>query len=166
MHSIIYATFRDSDKVDQAFVDLLQLGVDPQDLIVLTRRSYRDPALHVDGGLPGVTGHAHSGPYVAEDGVSQDAQAEPGRHTPFADETGGIGIEDSLESEGDLTSRFIELGFGNQMAANLENTVIDGGAILIMRSPSGAIDDVQAWAVVERSGGTGLAQMRSGPYVG
>ncbi len=168
MQTVIYATFHDPAKVDQVALELLERGLDSQDLIVLTRGSFRDSTIHDDQG-PLNLAEALEQLQIPEGSSNIDPGAVDMELTfrdPFGGDDGGKGIDADLRSEGDLAQKLVALGFGEQMSQSLERTVLSGGALMIMRSPSGPVDDVQAWEIVERYGGTGLAQMRSGPFLG
>lgn len=166
---MIYSTFATLRDADQAYMDLLQLGANLQDLIVISRESFADPVLQIDDGTLGMAPrrpeflYTHrticDAPDVFGDG------SPPLRRSPFGDNPGDKGIASGLNYAGDLYERVLELGFSGETAQRLEGAILDGGAILIARVPSGPINDIQAWFLIERSSGVSLAQLPVGPYV-
>lgn len=163
MQNIIYATYRSPGEADQAFVELLQRGASILDLAIITQHTYQDNAGTDDGRLD------ISEP-LFERGVGMIAPPEPGHvaepRDPFLDPPAGIRMLDNLHYPGDLAGCLSLLGFAEPAALDIETMVLRGGAFLILRIPSGPVNDMQAWEAVERYGGTVMAPAQSHPYLG
>ncbi len=168
MQTTIYATYSSPENANHAFVELLQRGANFFDLILLTRRSYQSTGSLTDDGRLDVPTR---GPIELEHtsdvplGIDTDMYPAEYRH-PFSDGPGGIRLLDNLRQPGDLAACLRELGFHDEIARNIETTVLDGGAMLISRTPSGPVEDLQAWEALERCGGTILSPAQTNPYLG
>ena len=138
MQNIIYAVYGSVEKAHQAFGELLQRGASLLDLVVITQATYQIDARVED--IP----------------VSQD---------PFGVTPGGIRLLHSLRDAGDLADCLQDMGFGEQAAEAMERTVLEGGAAIILRVPSGALEVLQAWEAIESHGGTILTPIHNRPYL-
>jgi hypothetical protein len=49
-----------------------------------------------------------------------------------------------------------ELGVGDSISKALTEKVVAGGALLLAQTPSGSVDENQAWQVIEQCGGSGV----------
>jgi hypothetical protein len=170
MEKTLYATYDSPNRANQAFVELLQRGVSFMDVLLITQRTYVDPE------FPSEDGRLNFPPHDLLDSNSLESAFEspnfppeediPTRGDPFGDTPGGVWLLDTVRYPGDLTSCLKELGFDHQVARDVETVVLEGGAVLIMRVPSGPVDDIQGWQSMERHGGTIMAPRRGNPYLG
>jgi hypothetical protein len=165
MEKTLYATYDGPGTANDAFVELLQRGVSYMDVVLISKRTYRDPAFDADDGRLDVPESV----VLASDENAPVIPPEediPMRKDPFGEIPGGMWLLDNMRYAGDLTTCLKELGFSRDLARDMETSVLQGGAILILRVPSGPVDDIQGWQAMERHGGTILTPRYNGPYLG
>ena len=166
--TVKYATFHDPESANHAFIELLQRGAAAGDLIVITKRSYQDESIQTADGRLDVTEGTAEDPkaeHVPESIPDRTAEALFGRSAQ-SDSTSGSGrILRGLRFPGDLAERLQVLGFEDLDSQSLESSVLQGGSLLILLTPSGPVEESQFGEVIELCGGTPLAQDR-GAYLG
>jgi len=170
MQNTIYAKYRSQEMADQAFLELLQRGVNLLDLVVITRRTFQNPDFDTDDGRLSIYERQEVEqeplPSVASLPPIPYDEALPPNRDPFEVTPAGVRILDSLRYPGDLSECLHDLGFAHREAQDVENTVLNGGAALILRVPSGPVEEFQAWEAIERNGGAILNPIQSRPYLG
>jgi len=169
MQTTIYATYRAPEKADQAFVEFLERGASILDIVVLTKSAYRDAAAGTDDGRLDISEHGllEHGCMSAKSTSADSCSAEnlTATRDPFEEAEGGIRLLDNLSYPGDLKECLKKLGFAEQIAQDMEDAILEGGALLILRVPSGAVEDLQAWEVVGRYGGTIFSPVTNSAYL-
>jgi len=170
MQTTIYATFQSPDSADLAFVELLERGVSLLDVVVLTRLAYKEPEPGTEDGRLDISEHgqlehgcADATPIPPEPFALGDV---PPVRDPFEQTEGGIRLLDNLTYPGDLAECLQKLGFTEHAAQTTERAMLDGGAILILRVPSGPVEELQAWEAIERFIGTIVVPTQRNPYLG
>jgi hypothetical protein len=170
MEKTLYAMYTSPANANDAFVELLQRGAGYMDILLITKRTYKDPAFDPDDEMldvPGTVQMPDMSPHSAGDPESIPPEENiPLQSSPFGDIPGGMWLMDNLRYPGDLTACLRELGFARDLARDLETSVLQDGALLIMRAPSGPVDDNQGWQTMERHGGAVVAPRLGNPYVG
>ncbi len=161
MQTTIYTTFRDSDQAGAAFDELLTQGASLLDVAVINEHAYQAPEIDTaDGQME----HGCSG--SEENPIDGEAPLEiPECLDPFEDAPCGIHILDNLTYPGDLSNCLNVLGFARPVAQQMEATVLEGGALLILRLPSGSINEEVAIDVMEAFGGSTLTTSHFRPYL-
>jgi len=170
MQTTIYATFETPYKADEAFLMLLEQGVSLLDMVVITRKAYKDQPLGESDGRLDVAeiGQLEHGclTAVSTPRDPNDKAEMPTCRNPFEDEIGGIRLLENLAYPGDLTECLKKLGFKEEVARDAETSMLEGAALLIVRVPSGPVGDVQAWEIIERFDGIVLAPIHNSSYLG
>jgi len=170
MEKTLYSIYASPSNANDAFVELLQRGVSYLDVVLITKRTYKDPAFDPDEEqleVPGTIDMLSFGQNPAVDLESMPPEETlPLQNDPFGDIPGGMWLLDRLRFPGDLTASLKDLGFARDLARDLEAGVLQDGALLILRVPSGPVDDIQGWQAMERHGGSIVAPRLGNPYVG
>jgi len=164
MQHTIYASYPTADKADLAFMELLQRGANLLDMTVVTRRAYDITAESDDGRLRADEHGCLASPPMPPDDLPAGYSAV--ERDPFSPEPGGVQILDNLAYPGDLAECMKKLGFADQVADDAESAILQGGGLLLVRIPSGAVDETLAWEALERFGGDIVAPIHNNPYLG
>jgi len=160
MRQTVFATFENPKRANEAFIDLIQQGVSYMDAVVLTRKTYRDS-----------TGDATDGRLAPPDTLGEEAQVvaeppTPADSDPFRDSKGGMWLIENMRYPGDLTECFKELGFSPELAHETETGLLAGGAIVVVRMPSGPVDEEFGSKILQRHEGAVLPVPKGNPYLG
>ena len=170
MQKTIYAKYRSPEMADGAFMEFLQRGANLLDLVVITRSTFQDPDCKTDDGRLAVSERQELGhePFRPDVFIPQIPPEEEilNYRDPFEVTEDGICLLDRLKYPGDLVSCLQDLGFDTHSAQDAEASVLDGGAVLILRVPSGPVDEVQGWETIQRNGGTAMMPSGANPYLG
>lgn len=170
METTLYATYENPSFANQAFVELLKRGASYMDVILVTKRTYIDTDLEAADGRLDVPPAALIESHVLQ--VSKDnANTKPEsditeKADPFGEKQGSVWLLESVRYPGDLTNCIIQLGFSDQSAREAETAILEGGAMLIVRVPSGTVDDIQGWRAMKDHGGKILTPKSGSPYLG
>jgi hypothetical protein len=165
--TINYAMFKNPDQADQAYVDLLERGASPSDLIVITRSSYKDEsARREDGRLQPSEEAIEPAPEVPDFTNAMTAEALLGGHNTVHFSPGRARIFESLRFPGDLANALKEIGFTYADAESIEASVLHGGGFLIVMTPSGSLDENQMGEVINQRGGQALTHSHGDAYAG
>lgn len=140
-----------------AFQGLVERGADSKDILIITKRSYKDPAFDPDENRLGVA--------IPIRLDAESSAVAPVRKDPFGDTEGEVWLTDRMRYPGDLASGLKELGFHLGIAYGIENSILEGASILIVRTPTGHIDANQATNIIDRYQGKILAPHATNHYV-
>jgi len=159
MSKIIYATFRTVDDAICTTSDLSEHGMKKSDMVMITKHSYKDPAFDADEeyfDLPE--------PILLEmgDHSSEGAQA---RRDPFGDSPGEVWFLENSRFPGDLTRRFKDVGFSRHQAYELEEAILAGLAVVIVRIGDNPAAETSLAQIVTHNYGMVLAPQPANPYV-
>lgn len=169
MAKTLYSTFHTPQKANETYAELLQRGASGGDVIAINRHSYKDPALDFEETifeLPEPILLVSEPAAEWETAGMPPEENIPKRDDPIGDVPGAVWLLDNMVYPGNLAACLRELGFTREAARNIETNVLDGGALLVMRVPSGPLDDEQTWQVIERKGGTVVTPVSRNPYLG
>ncbi len=169
MEKFLYALYDTPDKADESCLELLNGGLEIADAVVVTREAYKDPALDFDENffeLP-MPIMLFSEPSARTEPIDIPVEETiPKRTDPFGDIPGSMWLLENLAYPGNLMSSLRELGFGREAARNIESSILDGGAMLVLRLAPGRRHDPNGLRTIERLGGTLISPRQRNPYVG
>ena len=165
MPELIIAKFDSIGEAEKAFADLLERDARAEDLTIAAMHVPVEPTL------------AHK-PEPVEEGEPADLppgasppppdlpehEEFPTIATPFGLVPGGPRILISDGHSGDLILKLMELGIGDSISLALADTVMAGGALLLVQTPSGDVDELLAWQVIEQCGGSGVTKGTPSAY--
>ncbi len=166
MRTMIYAIFRNADVADCAFMELLENGASVLDFVIVTRSTYQNPKTETENWFLQTKlepeDYGSTFPYLP----SID---EPGSElvkNPFSDTPEGTRLLDNLRNRGDLAANLRELGFDDDSSIEIEDAVLEGAAILMLRVPTAGLGEDQCRELIRKCGGTlSLTRLQHG-YLG
>jgi len=186
MQNTIYATYASPERADLVFVQLLECGASLLDIVVITAKTYQGRFSEPKEREVTVMEIAESGDIAFDvDQTAREsadaAKTQPGLDMlaldptqyakqaygwdPFEQTEDGICLLDQLSIPGDLASCLRNLGFSDLTAHQMETLVLNGGALLILRVPSGPVTDLQGMALVQQGDGDLRSPTESNPYM-
>jgi len=186
MQNTIYATYASPERADQVFVQLLECGASLLDIVVITTQNYQGRFSEPDDRPLTVQEIAETEKiaFDIDQSARESADAaqtppgidmlalDPAQYAkqaygwdPFEQTDNGVCLLDQLSMPGDLASCLRNLGFSDLTARQMETVVLNGGAILILRVPSGSVTELQGVALIQQGDAELRSPTESNPYL-